>query len=123
MILVLIWLSNLSRFFAYIKKNDPDTFDRLGKPNIFTNNTPLINFKLLSYLIKKEYQNCEDQITKTKARYLRLIFILFTILMLLTTLCSIYSFINPTSIDKKNADVLIAPTKDQPTSEFNSQEP
>ncbi|PCJ53757.1 MAG: hypothetical protein COA79_22610 [Planctomycetota bacterium] len=92
---VILWLSSLSRFQAHIKKFDVDTFNHLGEPNMFSNNNATNLFKLINYLVKKEYQKSQNNLTRKKAGFLRVLFNFLAIVFLLCTILNIYLLFGP----------------------------
>lgn len=88
-ICVIIWIISLAQFFSHIKNYDQDTYMHLGKPSMITNNNMFTVFKLIKYLVNKEFLNCNDQVTKSKAIFLRIIFFLTIILMIIGNIIKI----------------------------------
>jgi len=66
-VLVIVYLAKVHSFFDYLKDNDPKTWENLGRPHLFFNNTPVTGIRFIRFLYKKEYLALADSVAREKA--------------------------------------------------------
>lgn len=66
-VLVIVYLAKAHGFFGYLKDNDPKTWENLGRPHLFFNNTPVTVIKFIIFIYKKEYLTLSDSVAREKA--------------------------------------------------------
>jgi hypothetical protein len=57
---VITWLAMVVWLFRRLRLRHPETFEAIGSPNLFTNNTPQTNWLFLKFLCGRQWKALDD---------------------------------------------------------------
>ena len=85
MIMVVVWFTLITRLFNQLRDKHPVTYENLGSPSLFYNNSIRNNFLFLRFLCKNEFESLDDPPLVKMCRFARIYLssymILFFIMM------------------------------------------
>lgn len=55
-----VWFALIAWKFRRLRDDHPATFEELGSPSLFTNNTPLANWLVLKFLLRAGWIQLDD---------------------------------------------------------------
>jgi len=80
----------IKTFQSRLRRLHTATWEQLGKPGVFLNNSPLNSIRFLRFMWRKDYKSLPDKNTVTFGRMLRAFLIFYAILfpVILYVLCA-----------------------------------
>jgi hypothetical protein len=72
MIMVVVWFVLISRLFNQLRDKHPATYENLGSPSLFYNNSMKTNHLFLRFLCKSEFESLNDPPLVKLCRFARI---------------------------------------------------
>ena len=72
-VLVIVYLAKAHNLLGYLRDNEPETWESLGKPHLIFNNTVFNGLKFLRFMYKKEYLTLSNPVAREKAHAVKLL--------------------------------------------------
>ena len=82
-ITVISWFIMCRKLFSILKSEHPDKYNEMGNPGLFINNNLKSNYKLLKYLVKKEWEPLNNEKLSKVSNFMRIFFTAFISLFLI----------------------------------------
>ena len=79
--LVIFWFVYISKVFNYLAINHPKSFEDIGSPHVFSNNTPQNGINSLRFLLGSGHKKLNDPDLNTKCANLKKVFFIYSILL------------------------------------------
>jgi hypothetical protein len=73
------WLFLSSRLYAELRQNYPGLYKKLGNPQFFMKKSLRVNFKVIRFLLKQDYETVEDSTVIRLCQGLRSLFYIYII--------------------------------------------
>ena len=83
MILIVLWLGLLAWSFAWLRIHHSATYDKLGAPSLFWNNSNRSNSAFLGYLYSNDWRELEDPALTVVFWVMRFVFLGFVASLLM----------------------------------------
>jgi hypothetical protein len=75
--LAIIWLAANLWLFRRLRTRHPVTYEAIGSPDLFRNNTPRTNWQFLKFLFGGQWQSLDDASFAIVARGMQVLFVVY----------------------------------------------
>ena len=79
---VIVWFYLCHRMFKILSERHPEKYVAMGKPSLVMNNTISNSLSFLKFLLKREWQDLNDQELASLGKGMLVFFIIYTVLFL-----------------------------------------
>jgi hypothetical protein len=75
--LAIIWLAAVVWLFRRLRTRHPVTYEAIGSPDLFRNNTPRTNWQFLKFLFGGQWQSLDDPSLALVARGMQVLLVVY----------------------------------------------
>jgi hypothetical protein len=80
--MVVLWFVLVSWVFSRLRKRHPSTYEAMGSPTLFWNNSPRGNWLFLKFLYSSRWRELGDSTVSNIVRFMRVYFVIYLVLFL-----------------------------------------
>jgi hypothetical protein len=81
-IAVLVWFGLCVKLFNALKERHPETYENMGSPGLFRNNTFSNNISFMRFLFKKEWRTLDDEGIAKLSKFMFIYIFAYTALLI-----------------------------------------
>jgi len=81
-VMALSWLVSLYWLFRHLRIHHAPTYEALGSPTLFWNNSPCLNWVFLKFLFRSQWKTLNDPLLITVCRIMRVFICAYLLLFL-----------------------------------------
>ena len=79
---VLVWFGLCVKLFNALKERHPETYENMGSPGLFRNNTLSNNISFMRFLFKKEWRTLDDKGISKLSKFMFIYIFVFIVLLI-----------------------------------------